>query len=288
VSGFYLGDFTTNRAHAEQALALHDPAHAHGWITHPRIVALTFLFRSLIYLGYLDQARLRRDEAVTQTRQRTDAHNLATLLVITLACDTHLQYEPAVLLQQAQELTALCTEHGFPHWALVATLWRGWCQSASGCTEEGLALLTGALLKLRSTGAFAAMPSYLILLAGAFGNAGRPREGLKQLDEAASQMERTQERWAEADLHRARGELLVTVGDLVAAESSFQQSIAVARRQNAKLWELLAAFSLARLWRDQGKRTEARNLLAPVYNWFSEGFDTPVLQEARTLLDELQ
>ena len=91
----------------------------------------------------------------------------------------------------------------------------------------------------------------------------------------------------EADLHRVRGELLISVGDPTAAEAAFQQAIAVARRQQAKLWELRAATSLARLWRDEGKAAEARDLLAPVYSWFTEGFDTPVLQDAKALLDQL-
>jgi len=91
----------------------------------------------------------------------------------------------------------------------------------------------------------------------------------------------------EADLHRVRGELLISVGDPTAAEAAFQQAIAVAHRQNAKFWELRAATSLGRLWRDQGKRIEARDLLAPIYDWFTEGFDTPVLRDAKALLDEL-
>jgi predicted ATPase len=125
------------------------------------------------------------------------------------------------------------------------------------------------------------------MLAGALGNAGRPTEGLNQLNEAVRQIEATKERWSESDVHRVRGELLIAVGDAVVAEKSLYQAIGVARRQSAKLFELRAAASLARLWRDQDKRTEARDLLAPIYNWFTEGFDTPVLKDAKALLDQL-
>jgi predicted ATPase len=125
------------------------------------------------------------------------------------------------------------------------------------------------------------------MLAQTLGKAGRQSEGLEQLDEAARQIDETSESRVEAELHRVRGELLVRVGDPVAAMASFYQAITVARRQNARLWELLAAASLARLWRDQGKRREAHDLLAPVYGWFTEGFDTPVLQDAKELLDQL-
>ena len=117
--------------------------------------------------------------------------------------------------------------------------------------------------------------------------AGQPDEGLNRLAEAAERMEATQERWEEAEMHRLRGALLVSTHEHAAAEESYHRALAVARRQSAKFWELRAALDLARLWRDQGKRTEARDLLAPVYNWFTEGFDTPVLREAKALLDEL-
>jgi len=124
-------------------------------------------------------------------------------------------------------------------------------------------------------------------LAEALGQAGRPRDGLKELEDAAREIEATEERWAEANLHRIRGELLMMVGDLASAEPSFHQAIEIARGQSAKLWELRAAMSLARLWSDQGRREQARDLLASIYDWFTEGLDTPVLREARVTLEKL-
>jgi predicted ATPase len=101
------------------------------------------------------------------------------------------------------------------------------------------------------------------------------------------QIEATEERWAEANMHRIRGELLTAIGDFAEGQASFCQAIEIARRQGAKLWEVRAATSLARLWRDRGRRNQARDLLAPVYAWFTEGLDTPVLKEARTVLEKL-
>jgi predicted ATPase len=116
--------------------------------------------------------------------------------------------------------------------------------------------------------------------------AGEPEKGLDRLAEAAALVEATRERRAEAETYRLRGTLLLSMHEHGAAEDSHCQALTVARHQSAKFWELRAAFDLARLWRDQGKRAEARDLLAPIYGWFTEGFDTPVLQEAKALLDE--
>jgi predicted ATPase len=127
----------------------------------------------------------------------------------------------------------------------------------------------------------------LTSLAEAHAGLGQPVEGLKCLAEATGIIETTGERIYEADVCRVRGDLLYVTGDRAGAEQSYHQAVAVAQRQSAKLFELRAATSLARLWHDQGKRSEARDLLAPIYNWFTEGFDTPVLQQAKALLDEL-
>jgi predicted ATPase len=158
---------------------------------------------------------------------------------------------------------------------------------ALGRTQEGLTLLTQGLAATRATGTVLGTPFMLMKLAAAYGMLGQPVEGLNCLAEAAQIIETTEERISEAELHRIRGDLLNTTGDRAAAERSYHQALAVALRQNAKLLELGAATSLARLWRDQGKRTEARDLLAPIYGWFTEGLDTPVLQDAKVLLDEL-
>jgi predicted ATPase len=127
----------------------------------------------------------------------------------------------------------------------------------------------------------------LTLLAEACAKLARTTEGLNYLAEAEQIVETANDSYHEAELHRVRGDLLNDIGDLTSAEHSYQQAIAVAKRQSAKMFELRASTRIARLWRDQGKREEARDLLAPVYGWFTEGFDTPILQEAKALLDEL-
>ena len=157
----------------------------------------------------------------------------------------------------------------------------------NGQAGEGIALLEAGVVTYRATGAVTWMPFYLTLLAEAEGMAKRRDEGLGHLAEAERVMAETEDRWAEAELHGVRGELLRAGHDPAAAEHSFSQAIDIAQQQSAKFWELRAAISLARLWREQGKRDAARDLLAPTYACFAEGFDTPVLKEAKALLDEL-
>jgi predicted ATPase len=193
--------------------------------------------------------------------------------------------QPVML--RAEELLALSTEHGFAFWKALAAIYRGRCLAMVEREAEGITQMTEGLAALRGTGTLVFLPQWLTVLAEAYGRARRPLEGLKHLTEAIRIIERTEDREYEAELYRVRGELLLDTRDQSAAEGSFATALAVARQQNAKLWELRASTSLARLWRDQGKRSEARDLLAPVYGWFTEGFDTRDLKEAKTLLAEL-
>jgi predicted ATPase len=148
-------------------------------------------------------------------------------------------------------------------------------------------VLQDGIVGTRATGARLWLSFFLTLLADAYAMAGLPRDGLKPLAEAAELMGTTQERWAEAETHRLRGRLMQSLCEEAASEDCYRQALDVARRQSAKFWELRVANDLARLWRDQGKRDEAHDLLAPVYGWFTEGFDTRDLKEAKALLDEL-
>jgi len=190
-------------------------------------------------------------------------------------------------LQRAEKVIALSTEYGFSMFQLLATMVRGWCLAVVGQPEVGIAQLQQGVSLWRSSGAEVGVPFMLTLLADAYGRAGQPEEGLKQLVEASRSMQIRNERVYERGLHRIRGELLISVRDFAGAEESFREAIEVAQRQSAKLFELRAAMRMARLWRDQGKRDEARGLLAPVYGWFTEGFERLDLKEAKALLDEL-
>jgi predicted ATPase len=191
------------------------------------------------------------------------------------------------LLARSDALGAVSDEHGFPYHRAEGTVYRGWALAKRGQTEEGIALLRAGLAALRATGAVTEVPFFLTLLADAEGKAKERDQGLGHLSEAERLMAETEERWAEAELHRVRGELLRAGHELAGAERCFSQAIGIAQQQSAKFWELRAAISLAGLWREQGKRDAARDLLTPVYGWFTEGFDAPVLKEAKALLDEL-
>jgi predicted ATPase len=166
-------------------------------------------------------------------------------------------------------------------------MFRGWVMVKNGDVAEGIALLHSGSTAYRATGAQAWVPYYIALLAGGHEIAGQVDEALAQLDDALRIVDRTKERWFAAELNRHKGQLLLRQGHTAAAEEMYRTALGIAREQQAKLWELRAAASLARLWRDQGLPTEACDLLAPVYGWFTGGFDTPDLKDAKALLDEL-
>jgi predicted ATPase len=193
----------------------------------------------------------------------------------------------AARLLRSEELRAIAGKYDFSYFFAIGDIMRGWGLGTGGRSSEGIPLLLQGLTALRATGCNVILPFYLTMLAEVYGKAAQPQEGLDRLADAVSLVGTTQERWAEAEIHRVRGTLLLSLHAGAVAEDSYHQALAVARRQSAKFWELRAASSLARLWRDQGKRTEARDLLAPIYNWFTEGFDTTDLKEAKALLEQL-
>jgi len=195
--------------------------------------------------------------------------------------------EPKSIFQYADELLVLTTEHRIEHFRMLAFILRGWCLAVSGHAEEGIPLLTTGLTGMEEDGFMAWRPCHLAHLGDACRMAERWKAALAHLAEAQHFAEQTGERCYQAETLRLRGEVFLGLGDPAAAEASYHEAIAIAQQQSAKLWELRAATSLARLWRDQRKRLEARDLLAHVYGWFTEGFATPVLQEAKALLEEL-
>ena len=194
--------------------------------------------------------------------------------------------DDVTLDKRAAELVAFATEQGFAHWRAQGTLYRGWVKVKNGHEAEGISLLRSGSAAYRATGA-EQLPHYTDLLASGWEIAGQIEEGLANLNEALHIGERTGERWLEAELHRHKGQLLLQHGHTETAEELYRKALSIAKEQQAKLWELRAAASLARLRRDQGRRAAARDLLAPVYGWFTEGFDTRDLKEAKALLDDL-
>jgi predicted ATPase len=195
---------------------------------------------------------------------------------------------PENLKRYGEEVMTISNDHGFALWLGWGMAWCGISLTLLEQAEEGHPLVAQALSTMRNAGAVLGTPSVLMWLAEAQAKIGHPVEGLKCLVEAMQLIEVTDERFMEAELHRLRGDLFRTSTDDTAAEQSYLKAIAVAQRQSGKLFELRAATSLARLWRDQGKRQQAHDLLAPVYDWFTEGFDTLDLKEAKALLEQLK
>jgi class 3 adenylate cyclase/predicted ATPase len=289
---FHLGEFLAARAHLEQALALYDPGHRPFYVSlhmpqDPLVSLLGYLSIDLFCLGYLDQSRLECDAAVEEGHRSGHAFVLTNALSGACPADWGTRSREE-LLARADALIAISDEHGFPVHRAVGTIYRGWTLAGSEQAGQGVALLEAGVAAYRATGALPDVPFFLILLADAKGMAKEPGEGLGHLAEAERLIDEIEHRWAEAELHRVRGELLLRAGhDPAGAERSLRRAIDIAQRQSAKFWELRATVSLARLWRAQGKPEEARALLTPVYGWFTEGFDTPALKEAKALLDSL-
>jgi len=286
----YMGRFAASRLHLEEVLALYDPISHHSVIHRtgddPHVVSLAFSGIVLFCLGYPDQALARSNAAIAEARRLAHPPSLAQSLTAAARL-LSVVGDNAALEQRVGELVSVATEQGFPHWRAAGTIYRGWLQVNNGNVTGGLCLLRSGSAALRSTGAESLRPYHIALLARAHEIAGHIEEAATQLDDAVQIVERTGERWFEPELYRHKGRLLLRRGDAEAAEQQYRKALNIAREQEAKLWELRGAVSLARLRRDQGRYAEARDLLAQVYGWFTEGFDTPDLKEAKALFDEL-
>jgi predicted ATPase len=237
-------------------------------------------------LGYPGQALTRSHATLTYAQELQHAFSLARALhdVMTLH---KLRGEANAAQEWAEAALAIVTEQGFGLNLGTAMFTRGWALAAQGRHEEGMAQMCQGLAARRAEGAGATLAEFPSRLGEAYGRIGQAEEGLRLLVEALAMVDK--DPWYEAEVHRIKGELLLLqpVPDAPQAEACFQQALAVARRQQAKSWELRAAMSLARLWQQQGKRAEAYELLALIYGWFTEGFDTADLQEAQALLEAL-
>ena len=186
-------------------------------------------------------------------------------------------------------LMALADERGAPYWKALGTAVRGWIFASTGKASDAVRAITSGITSLRSTGATLYEPWHLWYLAMAYAELGQPDDARHCIDDAIDKVERSKEKWCEAEVYRIAGEVdaQVTRARYKKSRKYFDRALAVARQQQSKYWELRAAMSLARLWRDRGKVQQARELLAPIYGWFTEGFDTRDLKEAKALLEEL-
>jgi TolB-like protein/class 3 adenylate cyclase/predicted ATPase len=292
-SGRYLmfaGRLASSRSHLEEVLALYDPI-SHRSLAlqvglHPHVNSQGFLWIVFFCLGFPDQASAQSSAATARARRSAHPPSLAASLVYGARLHSFIG-DDAALAERAGELVAVTTERVFPQWRALGTIYRGWVAVKNGDVTEGMSLLRSGLADHRATGTQVWIPHHIALLARACEIAGQIVEAVTLLDDALQIVERTGERWLAAELYRHKGQLLRRQGHAEAAEELYREALSIAEEQGAKLWELRAAVSLARLWRDQGRRVAAFDLLAPVYSWFTEGFDTSDLKDAKALLDEL-
>jgi predicted ATPase len=287
---FFLGEFVQSRSHLERALDLYNLqqhrslaflyGHDFG------VAALSTLSWVLWSLGYPAQALRRGQEALALAKELDHPFSLA---YAQWGAGLHHLFRRDA--QRCLELTEACiqvsTEHEFRYWLTGGLHLHGVALARQGQVEEGIAQMQQVLPQFRAVGLDGGRTYGLSLLAEALGKVGQVEEGLGLLAEALEIVYDKEQHWYEAEVHRLRGELLMMQGDEAGAEASFQRAVEVARGQSAKSWELRATTSLCRLWQRQGKREEAYRRLADVYGWFTEGFDTPDLQEAEALLEAL-
>jgi predicted ATPase len=299
-TSFYLGQLAEARLYMEEAIALYDAQqhHAYAFVygTNPAVVALGFAARSLCLLGYLDQARQRGQALLAMTTALASHHNSLGADLMHLAVLHLLLWDGCTARKHAEALMTLATEQELPLWLSMATMLRGVALVQEGCldseqekVQEGIAQARQGMVAYRATGAGLDYPHCLILLARGYQETGQAEAGLHVLTEALAVIRSSGECYYEAEVYRLKGELLLqpAISDEQQAETCFRQALDVAGRQQARCMELRAAMSLSRLWQHQGKREKARQLLAEVYSWFTEGFHTVDLREAQVLLEEL-
>ncbi|NOT56629.1 MAG: AAA family ATPase [Deltaproteobacteria bacterium] len=286
------GEGVSARTHLEQALALYNPQQSRSLIARFGVDwgvnGFAILAHVLWVLGYPDQARTRKRVGLTVVQEI--AHPLTTALF--WGWDSHVHQvlrEAQAVQQRAEALIALSNEQGFPQWSAYGILIRGWSLAMQGQAEDGLNQIHQGLSRSAS-----APPGLRgALLAEAYGKTGQLEEGLTAVAQELAAVNKNGARWWEAELYRLKGELTLQSkvqgprSKVEEAEECFWKAIEIAQQQQAKSLELRAAMSLARLWQQQGKKTEAHQLLSAVYHWFTEGFDTKDLQEAKALLDTL-
>jgi class 3 adenylate cyclase/predicted ATPase len=286
------GDIAGSRIHYDQAIALYNATEHRGLVARfgqdIRVSAHSFRSIGLWMLGYPEAALADTDHALKDAREIGQAATLMFALQVTLVTFLYAgNYSTANA--NVDELVTLADEKGTLYWKAEGLLIRGCLLARTGRASNAIQMITYWIAIFRSTGATWLIPAYFSFLASAYAEVGDFDDAWRCITDALTAIEATKERWFEAEVHRVAGDIALMSPRLDAAKAVayFERALAIARAQNAKSWELRAAMSMARLWRDQDKRTEARDLLAPIYGWFTEGFDTLDLKEAKGLLDEL-
>ena len=286
------GEFTEGRKHLDQSVAFYEPIEHRPLATRfgedQRVAHLCWRSIALWALGYPEEGIADADKALKEAEEIGHAGTL--LFALTLPSRIHIQCGNYVAVEaRSAQAIALADEKSATWWRAFGTLNHGCVLALTGKAHDAVHIITSGIAAWRSTGATMFLPIWLTHLAAAHADLGQLDDAWRCVGEAKSTVETTSERWCEAEVNRVTGEiaLMPRKRDVPQAESYFECALAVARQQQAKSWELRAAMSLARLWRSQGKPQQTRELLAPVYGWFTEGFDTRDLKEAKALLDEL-
>jgi class 3 adenylate cyclase/predicted ATPase len=284
------GRFASSRTHFEEVLVLYDPISHRSLVnqtgSYPHVISRGYLSIALFCLGFPDLALAQSNAAIAEAQRL--AH--PPTLTVTLSTDSRLLSlagENAALDERTSQLIAVATEQSFPLYRSLGMIYSGWAKINAGDLLAGISLLRSGSSAYSATGAKTRTSYHFALLAKAYEIAGQVEEALLLLDEAMQVAEGIGERWYVSELYRHKGQLMLRQGNPEAAEDLYRQALATAKNQEAKLWELRAAVSLARLGRDRGRRSEAYDFLASVYNWFSEGFGTQDLRSAKMLLDQL-
>ena len=319
ITAFLLGDVVSARTHFEQGIALHNPEQQRSLAVRYGydfgVSCRYYAAYALWHLGYPDRALKRIQEAVSLSRGLSHLHSVAHTVTYA-AWLSQLRRESQAVQEQTTEAITLSSEHGFVYDLAQGKILRGWALADQGQAQEGIAQIRQGIASWQVIGSETYLTQYLALLAESYGKAGQAEEGLNALTEALDFMNKRGERYYEAELYRLKGELtlqqsqaslkqvsdkpqtgqdksedanaqILTPKAQSEAEACFLKAIDITQKQQAKSLELRTATSLARLWQQQGKRAEARHLLAEIYGWFTEGFDTKDLQEAKALLEEL-
>jgi class 3 adenylate cyclase/predicted ATPase len=288
---FHTGDYVASLQHLEQAYALYDPQRRPTHVTlgvDLRVFTLAYISHALWGLGYPEHAVLRSGEALALAQEVHHPFSCA-LAQAYAAMLYQFRQEPHTANEHANLALALCSEHNIAYYRAWATIMQGWSLAEQGQQEEGIAQMHQGLTTIQATGGKLRLPYYLALLAKVYGYRRQVEKSVRLLDEACADMKQTGEHFWRAEQHRLQGELLLADSTThhTTAAAYLHQALEVARKQQAKSLELRAATSLARLWQSQGKCQEAHDLLAPIYNWFTEGFDTIDLKDAKALFAEL-
>jgi predicted ATPase len=292
ISLFWTGEIAEGRKHLDQAVTLYQPRQHRPFATRfghdPGVAGLINRAFALWSLGYPEAALEDADNAVKTAREIDQAATL--MYALSNATWSHIycgNYETAIAL--VQELLPLAQEKRAAYWTAFGLINQGYLWALTGSLSNGVSTMSSGIAAWRSTEANIWIPFFVSRLAHAHAELGDFQEASRCIEGAIQAVKTTKERWCEADIYRMAGEisLISQERDAVKAEEYFERARTVARQQHAKSWELRGSMSLARLWRDQGKVQQARELLAPVYGWFTEGFDTRDLKEAKALLEEL-